>query len=114
MHPLAIALAGMSGSSAVSSFCAMVTPPTSRISQSASAPSPSNPETMTAISLPCQCCAMERRKTVMTSGHPLGFEIGLRRNSPSSTCRSRCGGMMNTQLGLMCRPSVMSATGISV
>ena len=38
-HPLAIALAGMSGCSAVSGFCAIVTPPTSRMAQSASAPS---------------------------------------------------------------------------
>jgi hypothetical protein len=54
-HPLAIALAGMSGCPAVSSLCAIVTPPTSLISQSASAPSPSKPETMMAISLPFQC-----------------------------------------------------------
>jgi hypothetical protein len=41
MHPLAIALSGMSGMAAVSSRCAMVRPPALRISQSASAPSPS-------------------------------------------------------------------------
>src|ERR1035438_3497526 len=25
----------------------------------------------------------------ITSGHPLGFDVGLRRNSPSRTCKSR-------------------------
>jgi hypothetical protein len=90
---------------AVSSRCAMVMPPTSFMSHSAAAPSPSKPETMTAISLPSQCWVRERRKTVITSGHPLGFEIGLRRNSPLSTCKSRCAGMMNTCLsGCHSRP----------
>jgi hypothetical protein len=41
MHPLAIALSGMSGCAAVSSFCAMVIPPTSLMPQRAAAPSPS-------------------------------------------------------------------------
>src|ERR1035441_9057667 len=44
---------------------------------------------MTAISLPPQCCVRERRKTVITSGHPRGFDIGFRRNSPSRTHRLR-------------------------
>ena len=41
IHPLAIALAGMSGWLAVSGFCAMVMPPTSLMPHKASAPSPS-------------------------------------------------------------------------
>lgn len=41
IHPLAIALCGISGCPAVSGFCAMVMPPTSFIPHSASAPSPS-------------------------------------------------------------------------
>jgi hypothetical protein len=41
IHPLAIALSGMSGCPAVSSFCAIVTPPTSFMPHSAAAPSPS-------------------------------------------------------------------------
>ena len=41
MHPLAIALSGMSGWLDVLNFCAMVMPPTSLIPQSAAAPSPS-------------------------------------------------------------------------
>jgi hypothetical protein len=53
-HPLAIALSGISGCSAVSSFWAIVTPPTSRMTHSAWAPSPSKPKTMTVMSLPFQ------------------------------------------------------------
>jgi hypothetical protein len=41
MHPLAMALAGISGCPAVSGFCAMVVPPASLMPQSAAAPSPS-------------------------------------------------------------------------
>jgi hypothetical protein len=36
---------------------------------------------MTAMSLPSQCVVSERKKTVITSGQPLGFEIGFSRNS---------------------------------
>jgi hypothetical protein len=53
-HPLAIELSGISGCSAVSTFRAIVTPPTSRIAHSARAPSPSKPKTMTVMSLPFQ------------------------------------------------------------
>jgi hypothetical protein len=49
-------------------------------------------ETMTAMIVPSQCSVSERRNTVITSGHPLGFDIGLSLNSPSSTCKSRCAG----------------------
>ena len=41
MHPVAIALAGISGTPAVSSLCAIVVPPTSLIAHNAAAPSPS-------------------------------------------------------------------------
>jgi hypothetical protein len=76
-----------------------VMPPTSFMPHKAAAPSPSKPETMTAISLPFQWCVRERGKTVITSGHPRGFDIGFRRNSPARTCKSRCAGMMNTWFG---------------
>jgi len=86
MHPVAIALSGISGCLAVSSFCAMVTPPASFMPHSAVAPSPSYPETMTAMSLPLQCCVRERRKTVMTSGHPSALKWAL-----DETHRRGCG-----------------------
>jgi hypothetical protein len=59
--------------------------------------------------LPSQCRVNERRKTVITSGHPLGFDIGFRRNSPSRTCKSCFGGMMNTWFGWRCNLSVISS-----
>src|SRR6266480_7361228 len=65
---------------------------------------------MTAISWPPQCSVKERRNTVITSGHPLGLDIGSRRNSPSSTCKSRCSGMINTWLGRMISRSVISSS----
>jgi hypothetical protein len=62
IHPLAIALPGMSGCPAVSGFCAIVMPPASLMPHSAAAPSPSKPETMTAISLPPQNSVSECKK----------------------------------------------------
>src|ERR1700674_3016385 len=62
---------------------------------------------MTAMIWPPQCRVRERRKTVITSGHPRGFDIGFRRNSPSRMCKSRRSGMMNTRLGWMSNLSVI-------
>ena len=69
---------------------------------------------MTATILPSQWLARDFRKTVITSGQPLGFETGFRRNSPSWTCRSCCEGMMKTWSGWTSSLSVMSSTGIDV
>jgi hypothetical protein len=43
---------------------------------------------MTAMILPSQFCVRERRKTVITSGHPLSFDIGFSLNSSSRTFNS--------------------------
>ena len=40
-----------------------------------------------------------RALSASIKGYPLGFDIGLSWNSPSSTCKSCCAGMMNTWLG---------------
>ena len=69
---------------------------------------------MPATTFPSQLLASDFRKTVITSGQPLGLETGFRRNSPSLTCRSRWEGMMKTWSGRMSRRSVMSSTGIDV
>jgi hypothetical protein len=99
IHPLSIALSGISGCPAVSGFCATVIPPTSFMPHNAAAPSPSYPDTITAISLPSQFFVIERIKKVITSGHPQGFDIGFSRNSPFKICKSRFSGMMKTWLG---------------
>ena len=39
---------------------------------------------MTAINFPSQFSVNDRRKTVITSGQPRGFEIGSRRNWPAA------------------------------
>jgi hypothetical protein len=65
IHPLALALLGISGCSEVSGFCAIVMPPATLIPHSASAQSPLYPETITAKSLLSQCCVSERRKMVI-------------------------------------------------
>lgn len=85
MHPLPIALAGLSGPRAVSSLCAMITPPTSLISQRASAPSPSKPETMTANELALPVPSQRTQEDRYDIGPPLGLDIGLSRNSPFRT-----------------------------
>jgi hypothetical protein len=46
-----------------------------------------------------QCSVSERRKTVITSGPPRTFEIGLSLNSSPSTCKSRFAGIMKTWFG---------------
>ena len=97
--PVFWASSGISDHSAVSGVCTIVVPPTRLMSPNAAAPSPSRPDTMTAISFPSQFFASERRKIVITSGHPLVFETGFRRNSPSRRCNSRFAGMIYTWSG---------------
>ena len=97
----------------MSRFWAMVMPPTSFMPHSAAArhhhSQDNDSNKFTAL-----ICVRERRKTVITSGHPLGFDIGLSRKSPARMCKSRCSGMMNTRLGSMSNLSVCSAAASAV
>jgi len=48
---------------------------------------------------------------VITSGRPLGSEIGFRWDSPSRTCKSRCAGMITIGTG---RPEPASVSAVPI
>lgn len=120
MHPVSMALLGMSGWLAVLSFCAMVMPTyfldaaqcCGSVAVAVAVAVKARDYHGNQLAVPA--ISQRSQKTVMTSAQPRGFDMSLRWNSPLSTCKSGFAGMMKTRLGSISKFSVMRSTGIVV